>query len=146
MYDDASTWCQMLLPAGGKDDDDDKDKDKKGPGSKADNFVKLETAEDLEDYYGRGPGVPFNGAMGCKLGTSLLQSIETALTSSSTGGGDGESLFRGHLKFGHSETLMFFSSFLVTTVELLTRGPDIRCVTATHSNTQQLTTCRPHIS
>lgn len=118
MYDDASTWCQMLIPPtsdDGGDDDDDKDK-KPAPGvnSKEDNFVKFEIAEDLEDFYGRGPGIPFNGEMGCKLGTSLLQAIDTALSKPSLGGGDGKSLFRGHLKFGHSETLMFFTSFLVS--------------------------------
>ncbi|KAK3821465.1 MAG: histidine phosphatase superfamily [Benniella sp.] len=104
MYDDASTWCQMLIPPTGDDN-----KDKK---AKEDNFVKFEISSDLEDFYGRGPGIPFNGQMGCKLGTSLVQTIDTALSKPSTGGGDGESLFRGHLKFGHSETLMFFTSFL----------------------------------
>ncbi|KAG0219136.1 histidine phosphatase superfamily [Mortierella sp. GBAus27b] len=111
MYDDASTWCQMLIPAGSKGDDDKKKPDQ-GPGSKAEHLIKLETAADLEDYYGRGPGIPFNGELGCKLGTSLLQSMETALSKPSGSGGDGQSLFRGQLKFGHSETLMFFSSFL----------------------------------
>jgi len=107
MYDDASTWCQMLIPPTGDDDN----KDKK---AKEDSFVKFEISSDLEDFYGRGPGIPFNGQMGCKLGTSLVQTIDTALSKPSTGGGDGESLFRGHFKFGHSETLMFFTSFLVS--------------------------------
>ncbi|KAG0363810.1 histidine phosphatase superfamily [Gamsiella multidivaricata] len=114
IYDDVTTWCQMLLPIAGKND-------KKGnhgqDKSRQDNFIKLEIAGDLDDFYTHGPGVPFNQEMGCKLGTSLMQSIELALSSGPDAIGDGADggstdLYRGHLKFGHSETIMFFSTYL----------------------------------
>ncbi|KAF9186545.1 PHOsphatase [Haplosporangium sp. Z 767] len=108
LYDDVSTWCQLLLQTenGGQRKGNGKDE------LALDNFVKFEILSDLEDYYTYGLGVPFNGFLGCKLGTSLLNSVELALTKDITAEGDGEEFFRGHFKFGHSETVMFLSSFL----------------------------------
>ncbi|KAG0255683.1 PHOsphatase [Mortierella polycephala] len=108
LYDDVSTWCQLLLQTenGGQ---------RKGNGKDElvlDNFLKFEVLGDLEDYYTYGLGVPFNGFLGCKFGTSLLDSVELALTNDITAEGDGEEFFRGHFKFGHSESIMFISSFL----------------------------------
>ncbi|KAF9924663.1 PHOsphatase [Linnemannia zychae] len=86
-------------------------------------FEKLEIASDLDDYYTHGPGVPFNKHLGCPLATSMISAIEMALTDSKPKSkpiraygdddDDGEpKLFRGIFKFGHSETILFFSSFL----------------------------------
>ncbi|KAI1295973.1 PHOsphatase [Mortierella claussenii] len=115
IYDNASTWCQMLLPDVGGNIDKKRDT----------NFINLEISADLDDFYTHGPGVPFNREMGCKLGASLAQSIDQVLSSASSGqnnapkdqkdddpDGGANNIYRGHFKFGHSETIMFFSSFL----------------------------------
>ncbi|KAF9101216.1 hypothetical protein BGX29_005882 [Mortierella sp. GBA35] len=85
-------------------------------------FQNFEIADDLDDFYTHGPGVPFNKHLGCRLGTSLLESIEEALTEGDVGNGgmkkrgdddeDEPTLRRASFKFGHSETILFFSSFL----------------------------------
>ncbi|KAF9944436.1 hypothetical protein BGZ65_012056, partial [Modicella reniformis] len=103
VYDDASTWCQMLLPA---IVDDNKDIVVE---SKAETFVKLEISTDLREFYSTGPGIPFNAGIGCKLATSILQSIETVLSKPSAAN---VNTLRGQLKFGHFETIMFFSGYL----------------------------------
>ncbi|KAG0208285.1 PHOsphatase [Mortierella sp. GBA30] len=121
IYDNDQTWCQLLrhaiTPYISKKNDLDIEKHVNTT------FLKLEVSSDLDDYYTHGPGVPFNRHLGCKLGTSLVESIELALAPDSAnlytnwmGSDDGDDatsrLFRGHFKFGHSETILFFSSFL----------------------------------
>ncbi|KAI7832311.1 histidine phosphatase superfamily [Gamsiella multidivaricata] len=113
-YDNDRTWCQLLHRGtmGASSDN---------LGSSKSNFLKLEINSDLRDYYTHGPGVPFNRHLGCMLGTSLVNSIEMALdpnadniAANRKGDDDdeGNGLFRGLFKFGHSETILFFSSFL----------------------------------
>ncbi|KAF9582488.1 PHOsphatase [Lunasporangiospora selenospora] len=93
-------------------------------------FLNLEIGDDLGDYYSLGPGTPFNRHLGCKLGTDLVEQIDKVLaldddsTDSSkapdqkkkgSGGDedeDGPGIYRGLFKFGHSETIYFFSSFM----------------------------------
>lgn len=105
-------------------------------------FEQLENAGDLEDYYTHGPGVPFNKHLGCRLGTAIQDSIEKALAPGSQQGtssgmkkrkdkekeeeereaGEGDddegeaapTHYKFVLKFGHSETIFFFSTFLVS--------------------------------
>jgi len=109
LYDDVSTWCQVLL-RGSSPDGKIRLGDTLGAAPASDSVLRFEIADDLEDFYANGPGVPFNRIMACKLGTSLMESIELALSSDA----DKSKLFRAHLKFGHSETIMFFSTFLVS--------------------------------
>ncbi|KAF9348428.1 PHOsphatase, partial [Mortierella sp. AD094] len=112
-HNNDQTWCQLLRQS--------------APGSpnilesEKSNFLKLEISNDLDDYYTYGPGVPFNKHLGCELGTSLSNAIEDALTlemehpSSNRKSGDDDDdprHFRGLFKFGHSETILFLSSFL----------------------------------
>ncbi|KAF9557115.1 PHOsphatase [Mortierella alpina] len=123
LYGNDQTWCQLLRLASPSralelEETHASEEDIKST------FLKLEISSDLGKYYTFGPGVPFNRHLGCKLATSLLESIELALAqdadnspSRRTGDNDedGEGTlnpFRGHFKFGHSETIMFFSSFL----------------------------------
>ncbi|KAF8928267.1 PHOsphatase [Haplosporangium gracile] len=131
MHNNDQTWCRFLglglaTPSkeGSNNDDEVKDSEVK------DVFRNYEIAGDLDDYYAHGPGVPFNRHLGCKLGTSLMEAVEVALTENKTGGGvsvskntspgalssDGDEgepgVSRALLKFGHSETILFFSSFL----------------------------------
>ncbi|KAF9546201.1 PHOsphatase [Mortierella hygrophila] len=132
LHNNDTTWCRLLglglssSPEGGNYRDDEvKDNEAK------DVFLKYEIAGDLDDYYSHGPGVPFNRHLGCKLGTSMMEAVELALTEGETGGrvpkpkednnpgtlgsddDDGEpGVYRALLKFGHSETILFFSSFL----------------------------------
>ncbi|KAF8929743.1 histidine phosphatase superfamily [Dissophora ornata] len=113
LYDNDQTWCQLLRTQSGGKKTDGKS-----------NFLNLEISGDLEDYYVHGPGVPFNRHLGCQLGTSLLSAMEgalnttTSVTSTKKKSDDDDDdvdeshQFRGLFKFGHSETLMFFSSFL----------------------------------
>ncbi|KAF9546200.1 PHOsphatase [Mortierella hygrophila] len=123
MHNTEKTWCRFLGLglSSSKDGKSKKDgKDDKSSEAK-DLFLKLEIADDLDDYYTYGPGVPFNRHLGCKLGTSLVESVEMALTEDRTGaqapaaGGDDDDVpgvSRAVLKFGHSETIMLFSSML----------------------------------
>lgn len=152
LHNTDKTWCRFLglglssskgdgHEKGGKsnkhdkDDKDDEDDDEDDEGDEDDKndeakdmFLKLEVADDLDDYYTYGPGVPFNRHLGCKLGTSLVEAVEMALTEDKTGGapkkdkapaalGDDDEeepgVSRAVLKFGHSETIMLFSTFLV---------------------------------
>ncbi|KAF9154039.1 PHOsphatase [Linnemannia schmuckeri] len=131
MHNNDQTWCRLLglglatsSKEGDHNEDEVKDSDVK------DVFWKYEIAGDLDDYYTHGPGVPFNRHLGCKLGTSLMEAVETALSEDKIGGGvsvpkdtspgalgsdddEGEAgVSRALLKFGHSETILFFSSFL----------------------------------
>ena len=136
MYNNDKTWCRLLglglsSSSEGGDYWDDEDKYSEAK----DVFRKYEIAGDLDDYYTHGPGVPFNRHLGCKLGTSLMEAVELALTegktssrvstpkedkNSGTLGSDDDDdndgkpgVYRALLKFGHSETILFFSSFLV---------------------------------
>ncbi|KAK3824234.1 MAG: histidine phosphatase superfamily [Linnemannia elongata] len=132
MYNNDKTWCRLLglgfsSSSEGGDYRDDEVKDSEAK----DVFRKYEIMGDLDDYYTHGPGVPFNRHLGCKLGTSLMEAVEMALTEDKTGSrvstlkgdknsgalgsddDDGEpGVYRALLKFGHSETILFFSSFL----------------------------------
>ncbi|KAF9980029.1 PHOsphatase [Mortierella antarctica] len=123
LYGNDETWCQLLRlasPLRGLESE----ASHAGEEDIKSTFLKLEISSDLSKYYTFGPGVPFNRHLGCKLATSLLESIELALApdegnspgSRSDDGDEDEEdtpkLFRGHFKFGHSETIMFFSSFL----------------------------------
>ncbi|KAI8358645.1 histidine phosphatase superfamily [Mortierella sp. GBAus27b] len=113
LYDNDQTWCQ-LLRQGIKDATAGSSEDQRSI------FVNLEISGDLDDYYSYGPGVPFNRHLGCVLGTSLVNSIEKVLgpttvkptTSGRYSDDDASQRFRGLFKFGHTETLLFFSSFL----------------------------------
>ncbi|KAG0271476.1 hypothetical protein BGZ97_011247, partial [Linnemannia gamsii] len=97
MHNTEKTWCRLLglgLPSsskgdghgnGGKerkhfrddkddededgedDDDDDDDEDEGNADAAKEVFLKLEIADDLDDFYTYGPGVPFNRQLGCKL-------------------------------------------------------------------------------
>ncbi|KAG9327812.1 hypothetical protein KVV02_000258 [Mortierella alpina] len=107
LYDDVSTWCQVLF-RGSSPDGKVRLGDALGAAPASDSVLRFEIADDLEDFYANGPGIPFNRIMACKLGTSLMESIELALSDNA----DESKLFRAHLKFGHSETIMFFSTFL----------------------------------
>ncbi|KAG0272753.1 PHOsphatase [Linnemannia exigua] len=122
MHNNDQTWCRLLglglesdaaaAPAGTQ----------KGDAKTV--FKNFEIAGDLEDYYTHGPGVPFNRHLGCKLGTSLKENIEMVLLegeSSTTtpikkqiddDDEEGSKKYRGLFKFGHSETILFFSDFL----------------------------------
>ncbi|KAI1295968.1 PHOsphatase [Mortierella claussenii] len=114
-YNNDQTWCQLLRKA-----------IKNAVGRKVQdvksNFLKLEISKDLDDYYTHGPGVPFNKHLGCKLGTSISDAIEMALnpdmdisSALRMKRGDDDAtprVSRGLFKFGHSETILFFSSFL----------------------------------
>ncbi|CAO3563190.1 unnamed protein product [Mortierella alpina] len=126
-YGNDKTWCQLLRLASPVRRSL---KSKHHHASEEDiksTFLKLEISSDLSKYYTYGPGVPFNRHLGCKLATSLLESMELALapdvdhsTGRKTSSGDEDEeddevaskLFRGQFKFGHSETIMFLSSFL----------------------------------
>ncbi|KAG0375150.1 PHOsphatase [Mortierella sp. AD032] len=121
MHNNDQTWCRLLslgiepaaiAAAAGTQKSDTKTM-----------FKNFEIAGDLDDYYTHGPGVPFNRHLGCKLGTSLKENIESVLLeggSSTTtpikkrGDDDeeGPKKYRGIFKFGHSETILFFSDFL----------------------------------
>ncbi|KAF9903361.1 PHOsphatase [Lobosporangium transversale] len=117
IYDEASTWCQMLLPLG--TDKTSKEGSHAGDEERYINFLNFEIATDLEKYYINGPGVPFNREMGCKLGSSLVQTIDLVLSDSTDkprlpedDEGGANIPHHGHFKFGHSETIIFFSTFL----------------------------------
>ncbi|KAF9903222.1 PHOsphatase [Lobosporangium transversale] len=115
-YNNDQTWCQLLRKAVNVESSASK-----AYGPKL-SFLNMEIVKDLEDYYTFGPGIPFNRHLGCILGTTLFNSIEAALGQeaghpySGKQGGDNDDerlgLFRGVFKFGHSETIFFFSSFL----------------------------------
>ncbi|KAG0265750.1 PHOsphatase [Mortierella polycephala] len=117
-HNNDQTWCQLLRGHGMEGTSNHKH----GWDESESPFLKLEISGDLDDYYTHGPGVPFNRHLGCKLATSLVDSIELALapedtdmsTHRSKGSDDDDAAhrFRGHFKFGHSETILFFSSFL----------------------------------
>ncbi|KAG0300011.1 PHOsphatase [Dissophora globulifera] len=125
MYDNDQTWCQLLRGVT-KNDVVGAEKQQQllmpEPQGAETNFLRLEIASDLDDYYTHGPGVPFNRHLGCVLGTSLSNDIELALdpepalrSPRKMGDDDDESgphLFKGVFKFGHAETIFFFSSFL----------------------------------
>ncbi|KAF9430468.1 PHOsphatase [Podila epigama] len=119
MYSEDQTWCRLLRPSilnpSLKKPDDRK------------NFLTLEILDDLDDYYNFGPGVPFNRHLGCVFGSTLLNTIGMALGDNSTtstssrntfdvSGSDEDedeaTLHRGVFRFGHSETILFVSSFL----------------------------------
>ncbi|KAF9968152.1 PHOsphatase [Mortierella alpina] len=122
-YGNDKTWCQLLRLASPVRSLESRDHHASEEDIKS-TFLKLEISSDLSRYYTYGPGVPFNRHLGCKLATSLLESIELALapdadystgrrtSSSHDDEDDASKLFRGQFKFGHSETIMFFSSFL----------------------------------
>ncbi|KAG0352558.1 PHOsphatase [Podila minutissima] len=110
IYDEDQTWCRLLRPSvlnpSLKKVDD------------REHFLNLEILDDLDDFYTHGPGVPFNRHLGCVFATTLLDSIKMVLEDK-TGGlqkrGDDEDPelpHHGVFKFGHSETIMFVSSFL----------------------------------
>ncbi|KAG0272754.1 PHOsphatase, partial [Linnemannia exigua] len=107
MHNNDQTWCRLLGLG----------LENSTTASKA-VFENFEIAGDLDDYYTHGPGVPFNGHLGCKLATSLKEDIEMVLADEGSSlkkrGDDDESpkKYRGVFKFGHSETIFFFSSFL----------------------------------
>ncbi|KAF9947982.1 PHOsphatase [Mortierella alpina] len=126
LYQNDKTWCQLLRLATTFEGFESRESHDREEDIKS-TFLKLEINSDLSKYYAFGPGVPFNRHLGCKLGTSLLESIDLALApdkvdapvrrmKTSDDDDDEElgtpQLFRGHFKFGHSETIMFFSSFL----------------------------------
>lgn len=117
LYDNDQTWCQLLRQGIRKTAADSLEDQRF-------NFVNLEISGDLDDYYVHGPGIPFNRHLGCVLGTSLANSFEMALEPNekkrTTGRSilgddddDGPHTYRGLFKFGHAETIFFFSSFLV---------------------------------
>jgi hypothetical protein len=144
MHNTEKTWCRFLglglssSSSEGVDDGREEERESRGMEALAaakDIFRKFEIAGDLGDFYTYGPGVPFNRHLGCKLGTSLVDSIEMALTEDKTGGasepqkdknpgalGDDDEevpgVSRAVLKFGHSETILFFSSFLVRDINV----------------------------
>ncbi|KAG0051913.1 PHOsphatase [Gryganskiella cystojenkinii] len=118
-YGQDQTWCQLLQ---GQTEDETRE-----------TFLQLEIAKDLDDYYTHGPGVPFNKHLGCRLGTAIQESIEnilgpnqdnTKIMKKKQPGGDGTVTkgddededppadYKFVFKFGHSETIFFFSSFL----------------------------------
>ncbi|GJJ72426.1 multiple inositol-polyphosphate phosphatase / 2,3-bisphosphoglycerate 3-phosphatase [Entomortierella parvispora] len=122
-YGQNQTWCSLL---NGKTEEETRL-----------TFQQLEFSSDLDDFYTHGPGVPFNKHLGCVLGTAVQDSIEKALApesqqGASSGmktrkdkekegaqnvgedddGGDPPSDYKFVLKFGHSETIFFFSTFL----------------------------------
>ncbi|KAG0032667.1 PHOsphatase [Podila clonocystis] len=109
IYDEDQTWCRLLRPS------------MLNPSLKKvddrEHFLKLEILDDLDDFYTHGPGVPFNRHLGCVFGTTLLDSIKMLLDDK-TGiqkrddDEDPELPHHGVFKFGHSETIMFVSSFL----------------------------------
>ncbi|KAG0085231.1 PHOsphatase [Podila epicladia] len=110
IYDEDQTWCRLLRPS------------MLNPSLKKvddrEHFLNLEILDDLDDFYTHGPGVPFNRHLGCVFGTALLDSIKMVLEDK-TGGPkkrdddeDPELPHHGVFKFGHSETIMFVSSFL----------------------------------
>ncbi|KAF9122600.1 PHOsphatase [Mortierella sp. 14UC] len=112
MHDNDKTWCRLLgLGLEG---------DQKSNAKTV--FENFEIAGDLDDYYTHGPGVPFNKHLGCMLGTSLVEGIEMVLDEEGAAQStakkpldddeDGPKNYRGIFKFGHSETIFFFSSFL----------------------------------
>ncbi|KAF9908932.1 PHOsphatase [Linnemannia zychae] len=112
MHNDDKTWCRLLgLGLEGSQKSDAKAV-----------FENFEIAGDLDDYYTHGPGIPFNRHLGCKLGTSLVEGIEMILNEDGSTQSaakkpldddeDGPKKYRGLFKFGHSETILFFSSFL----------------------------------
>ncbi|KAF9986574.1 PHOsphatase [Modicella reniformis] len=114
LYNNDQTWCQ-LLRQGIEGAAVEKSEDQRS------NFMNFEISGDLDDYYSHGPGIPFNRHLGCVLATTLGNSIELALdtttekfTAGRMGDDDDNSQhpFRGLFKFGHSETILFFSSFL----------------------------------
>lgn len=118
LYDNDQTWCQLLRQSA---------QNVTAPSveNQYSNFVRFEISGDIDDYYTHGPGIPFNRHLGCVLGTSLVDSIETALdpnaekfTATRKFGDDddddGPHRFKGLFKFGHAETIFFFSSFLVS--------------------------------
>ncbi|KAK3845493.1 MAG: histidine phosphatase superfamily [Linnemannia gamsii] len=107
MHNNDQTWCRLLGLG--------LENSTTSPKAVFENF---EIAGDLDDYYTHGPGVPFNRHLGCKLGTSLKEDIEMVLADEGSHlkkrGDDDESpkKYRGVFKFGHSESILFFSSFL----------------------------------
>ncbi|KAF9192867.1 PHOsphatase [Haplosporangium sp. Z 767] len=117
-HNNDQTWCQLLRGHGMERTS----KYKHGWEDSESSFLKLEISGDLDDYYTHGPGVPFNRHLGCKLATSLVDSIELALAPEDTelstrrrkddDDDNAPRRLRGHFKFGHSETILFFSSFL----------------------------------
>ncbi|KAK5821591.1 histidine phosphatase superfamily [Linnemannia elongata] len=132
MRNNDKTWCRLLgLGISSSSEGGDYRNDEVKDSEAKDVFRKYEIMGDLDDYYTHGPGVPFNRHLGCKLGTSLVEAVELALTEDSTSGtvsmrkedkypdtfGSGDDdeeprTYRALLKFGHSETILFFSSFL----------------------------------
>ncbi|KAF9431366.1 PHOsphatase, partial [Entomortierella beljakovae] len=112
LYNNDQTWCQLLLKVASDSTLDNIEIQRS-------NFLNLEISSDLDDYYSYGPGIPFNRHLGCNLATSLSNAIEKALSSkmdSSPLSGDDEEdgplFYRGLFKFGHSESILFLSSFL----------------------------------
>ncbi|KAG0275852.1 PHOsphatase, partial [Linnemannia gamsii] len=142
IHNTEKTWCRFLGlglyysssegVAGGREEEEGERDSVAALTAAKDLFRKFEIAGDLDDYYIHGPGVPFNRHLGCKLATTLMESVEMALTEDRTGSASGVSVSkkdknpsalgdddeevpgvsRAVLKFGHSETLLFFSSFL----------------------------------
>ncbi|KAF9351896.1 PHOsphatase [Mortierella sp. NVP85] len=115
LYDNDQTWCQLLRQS-------IQNVTASSVENQHSNFVRFEISGDIDDYYTHGPGIPFNRHLGCVLGTSLVDSIEMVLdpnaekytTTMKFGDDDddGPHRFRGLFKFGHAETIFFFSSFL----------------------------------
>ncbi|KAF9214576.1 PHOsphatase [Podila verticillata] len=110
IYDEDQTWCRllrpsMLSPSLKKVDD-------------REHFLNLEILDDLDDFYTHGPGVPFNRHLGCVFGTTLLDAMKlvledkTGVQKRADDDDDPELPHHGVFKFGHSETIMFVSSFL----------------------------------
>ncbi|KAF9102652.1 PHOsphatase [Mortierella sp. AM989] len=112
-HNNDQTWCQLLRQSASGPVTNSFDNENS-------NFLRLEISNDLDDYYTYGPGVPFNRHLGCELGTALSDAIEDALSLESelpsskrkSDDDDGPYHFRGLFKFGHSETILFLSSFL----------------------------------
>lgn len=110
IYDEDQTWCRLLRPS------------MLNPSLKKvddrEHFLNLEILDDLDDFYTHGPGVPFNRHLGCVFGTTLLDAIKlvledkTGVQKRADGDDDLELPHHGVFKFGHSETIMFVSSFL----------------------------------
>ncbi|KAG0346421.1 PHOsphatase [Podila humilis] len=110
IYNEDQTWCRLLRPSV-------LDPSHKRVDDRV-HFLNLETLEDMDDFYTHGPGIPFNRNLGCVFGTTLMDSIQLALNNTGAiqeqgeDDEDGSYVHHGVFKFGHSETLMFVSTFL----------------------------------
>ncbi|KAL9556951.1 hypothetical protein PS6_002065 [Mucor atramentarius] len=72
-----------------------------------DDFLKLEYYDDLKHYYKYSYGIPdINTEMACDLAKTVMNNIELAVSNST------EDYPRLDLKFGHTETLLPFRTFL----------------------------------